>query len=126
MAIQRLMAIQPIGLCLLYNSLFFELGEILLVIAQRLKKLGIMLTELRRRNRMGWSRIAVFERKFNRTYRRLVFALDLDLQAHVLDLRIIEYFFQVINRRMRHVMGLESFQPVSTGLGFEKLSEHFA
>ena len=63
------------------------------------------------------------QREFHGADRRLVFALDGDLHAHVFDLRVVEDFFQVVHRRVRYVVGFEPLDPVRTRLFFEKHRE---
>ncbi len=55
---------------------------------------------------MGNLIFAIFIGKFYRSDARFLFALDRDFYAHVLDLGVLKNFEQIVNRRMRHVVGL--------------------
>src|SRR5690348_10246357 len=72
---------------------------------------------------MSRGSIAVVQGKFDGPNGRFVFTLDGDLQAHVLDLRIVENLFQVVDRRVRYVVRFQFFDPNRARLFFEKYCE---
>ena len=65
------------------------------------------------------------QRKLDCLDRRLVLTFDRDLHAHVLHLRIVKDFFQIVHGRVRHVVGFEPFDPVRARFFFEKYRESF-
>src|SRR5262249_5526324 len=69
--------------------------------------------------------VAVFHRKFDGFDRWLVFTMDLNRQPHMLNLRVVKNFRQVVSRSMGNVICLELFQPISAWLFSKKLSKGF-
>ncbi len=60
--------------------------------------------------------LAVIDREAHGANRRSLFPGDLDLHAHVLDVRVLKQLGHVVHRRMGHVLGCEPFQPIGARL----------
>src|SRR5687768_14850942 len=87
------------------DPLLLQLRHRAFSVTQRFQKFLIMFAQLWRWQRMRRFRVAVVEWKFDRTDGWPIFPVDLYLHAHVLDLRVFEHFLQVVNWRVRHIMG---------------------